>query len=149
MHTQIISAFPGTGKTHYSNNNYNILDSDSSSFSWLSKGVRNKNFPSNYISHIGERIGDYLIIFVSSHESVRSGLSKFGINFTLVYPHYDLKKEYLERFKIRGNDLHFIKMIDENWDKFFTQLINQKSCNHRILLSGEYITSVLGDRDYL
>lgn len=35
MKTRIISAFPGTGKSHYAAANLNkVLDSDSSHFSW-------------------------------------------------------------------------------------------------------------------
>ena len=106
--TKIISAFPACGKTYafekLNENGYEILDSDSSKFSWMdvvdkvyemkNRGkelqrryikVRNPEFPSNYIQHIKENIGKADYIFVSSHKEVRDALIQNGIYFTLVY----------------------------------------------------------------
>ena len=60
MRTQIISAFPGTGKSYYHVlHRMRTLDSDSSNFSWVtydSERVRHPDFPGNYIDHIKESI---------------------------------------------------------------------------------------------
>lgn len=86
IETKIISAFPGTGKSWLFKNYPGLfLDSDSSDFSWTSPGVRNPDFPSNYITHIKQNIGKYKKIFVSSHDVVRKALVENGIPFTLVY----------------------------------------------------------------
>ena len=56
--TRVISGFPGIGKSYLFNNGKNILiiDSDSSNFSWLEPGVRNPEFPHNYMKHIKIRL---------------------------------------------------------------------------------------------
>ncbi len=136
METLIISGFPGIGKTYFKENSYkkNVSDSDSSKFSWIEEGVRHPDFPQNYIDHIKENIGKTDIILVSSHKIVRDALRDNEILFTLVYPKRELKQEYLERFKSRGNNESFVKMLDENWDKFIDEMENQKGCA-TILLS--------------
>jgi hypothetical protein len=54
--TKVIAAFPACGKTYCfdRNEDYIILDSDSSKFSWtypdgLASNYRNPEFPKNYI----------------------------------------------------------------------------------------------------
>lgn len=121
MRTKIISAFPGTGKSVYhSKHKETTLDSDSSGFSWLIDGdgnkLRNPLFPKNYINHIKENIGKYKIIFVSSHKEVRDALLDECIFFYLVYPNERRKEEFIERYRNRGNDESFIKLVSENWD---------------------------------
>ena len=115
--TLIISAFPGCGKTHLFNNNETdiILDSDSSKYSWVkdesgeNTKTRNPEFPNNYIKHIEENIGIADIILVSSHSNVRNALENSKIDYTIVSPDKDLKNEWLERFKNRGNQKDFIE----------------------------------------
>ena len=61
--TKVISAFPGTGKTHlYNNFQGKILDSDSSQFD-------KKYFPQNYMFHIKGNMDDAEIILVSTHKN--------------------------------------------------------------------------------
>ena len=68
--TKVISAFPGTGKSYFhQNSNLDILDSDSSKYSWISEGVRNPDFPDNYMAHIKGKIGSADIILVSRSSS--------------------------------------------------------------------------------
>lgn len=116
--TKVISAFPASGKSYLFNehkdSNLVVLDSDSSLFSWIEKGIRHPDFPNNYINHIKGNIGKADIIFVSSHDVVRSALNKHQIDYTLIYPQESLKDEYLKRYKDRGNDEGFISMINSN-----------------------------------
>lgn len=144
--TQIISAFPGTGKTWvYANQGPDqlVMDSDSSLFSWLSPGVRNPTFPANYIKHILDKVGQVDIIFVSSHKAVRDALFTAGIKFTLVYPEMGLRDEYLERYRRRGSSADFVKMIEGNWVGFIQELEDQEGCEHVVLGPGETMADVL------
>lgn len=135
--TSLISAFPGTGKSHFfKNSDLKVLDSDSSKFD-------KSNFPTNYISHIKENLGKADIILISSHLDVRNALVENGLNFTLVYPDKNLKEEYLERYKNRGSDEKFIKLLNDNWNNWISELEEQTGCNHIILKSGQYISDVL------
>ena len=144
MRTKIVSAFPGTGKTYYTEqaNDPGVWDSDSSVFSWSEPGIRHPDFPQNYIDHIKEGIGKCTIIFVSSHKVVRDALCKNGIHFDLVYPERDLKDEYIGRFKERGSPDKFVEFIDSNWDDFIDELDGQRSCDKIRLFTGEYIAHV-------
>lgn len=142
--TEIISGFPGIGKTYYKqNNNLNVLDSDSSKFSWIEKGIRHPDFPQNYIEHIKENIDKADIILVSSHKIVRDALVNNNINFTLIFPERNLKEEYIERFKIRGSDQGFINMLERNWNSFIDDMVNQKKCKSVKLKSGEFLSNYL------
>src|SRR5574343_786468 len=88
--TLIVSAFPGTGKSHlFNNTKLNILDSDSSKFD-------KSKFPENYIKHIKENIEKVDVILVYSHKEVRNALVKNNIKFLLVYPNKSLKSEYVK-----------------------------------------------------
>ncbi len=120
-----------------------VSDSDSSKFSWLSEGVRNPEFPINYIQHIrGIRSN---VILVSSHEVVRDALSNNGIYYTLVYPHRSLLNEYTERFKSRGSPDSFIKLVRSNWDSWMDFLDSSGVTRKHVLLSGQYISDILPD----
>ena len=133
--TTLISAFPGVGKSYLFKTNKNkvILDSDSSKFD-------KKHFPDNYIQHIKKNIGKADIICISSHKEVRDTLVENQLFFTLVYPERSLKKEYVERYKERGNDDNFVKLLEKNWGSWMDELENQKGCKHVRLKSGEYLS---------
>ena len=129
MRTKIISAFPGVGKTYYHNKHKDTtLDSDSSNFSWIkdengnNTKVRNPEFPQNYINHIKDNIGKYEYIFVSSHKDVREALLDNCIFFYLVYPDSIRKDEFIQRYKNRGNDENFIKLVSDNWDNWMKEI---------------------------
>lgn len=134
MKTQVISAFPGCGKTYcYNNlkNRFKILDSDSSQFSWLrdEKGIntnqRNLEFPEICINYIKHNLGKVDIIFVSSHKVVRDALRKNNIEYTLVYPNILALDIFKERFLNRGDDDDFIKFISDNWVDFIDEMDNE------------------------
>lgn len=143
--SKIISAFPGTGKTHYCNfdrSQYDptpygyCIDSDSSKFD-------KSNFPANYIEHIKSKIGKHPLIFVSSHKQVRDALVLEGLPFNLVYPDITLRSEYLDRYRQRGSSGQFIDLIDRNWTNWISELEQQTGCDHVVLMSGQYISNIM------
>jgi len=138
--TMIFSGFPGVGKTYYAKNtDLKVLDSDSSTFSWISKGVRNPDFPTNYMEHIKSNIGKVDVIFVSTHKDVRNSLVALQLPFTLVYPRQELKEEYLERFRKRGSIEGFVSLMEDNWGTFLSELHKQQNCDKIELCSNSYI----------
>jgi hypothetical protein len=148
MRTRIISAFPGTGKTYSQtrNSDKKIVDLDSNNFTSghdSSGKVISEGFPSNYIQAISEHISKSDILFISIHREVREMLANTGIDFTLVYPKRELKEEYLERFRERGDSGQFVELFSKNWDAILKELESQKNCKHVVLGCGEYITDVL------
>lgn len=148
MKQLIISGFPGTGKSwcvnKWEGNDYMpqkfAIDSDSSKF-------YKPDFPSNYISHIKEKISEgYNKIFISSHKEVREALVAEGLSFTLVYPEISLKEEYLIRYKERGNSSSFIEMMDNNWNRFIEECQDQEGCNHIVIPSMIFISDIVWDK---
>jgi len=133
--TLLISAFPGCGKSYLfkNNGNLNVLDSDSSTFD-------KKNFPENYIKHIKDNIGKVDIICISSHKEVRDALVENKLDFILAYPDKSIKDEYLNRYKDRGSDDNFIKLLENNWDNWVNELDEQKYCTKVKLSTGEFLS---------
>lgn len=149
--TKVIAAFPACGKSYCfdRNEDYIILDSDSSKFSWMwdcGEKTRNPEFPKNYIEHIKENIGKVDYIFVSTHEEVRKALAEAGIDFILVFPKESLKAEWVGRCFLRGSGEQFCNMIAGNWDTWMSQMWDEAICNrrkHYVLKSDEYISDIL------
>ena len=140
MKTRIISAFPGTGKTTLFNKakgtGLKILDSDSSKFD-------KSQFPENYIQHINKNIGKVDIILVSSHKAVRDALIENGLKFVLIYPEWWLKDYYIKRYKERGSNEAFIKLLDDNWDLWTDDCKSQKCDFHVGFINGnQYLSDI-------
>ena len=132
------------------NSNSKILDSDSSVFSWLydpytlkKTDKRNPEFPNNYIKHIKNKMLTEDIIFISSHKQVREALKQLDIPYTLVIPKRELKDEWIERFRSRGNTEEFINNVIKNWDDWMDELYADR-CELVVRLnSGEYIDKAI------
>lgn len=157
MDTKIYSIFPACGKTwlyeHQEDYDLKILDSDSSEFSWIRcydpygrpiTKHRNPDFPRNYIEHIKENIGKYDCIFVSSHASVRDALDEEGIDFTIVYPEFDCKAEWVGRCFIReknGESGCGAEAMYNNWEQWNTECFQTGADHEEIVLeSKEYLS---------
>lgn len=143
---QIISAFPGTGKSHFFKNPGDfeglILDSDSSTFP-------KEHFPGNYIEHIQKSVAQQKLMLVSSHDAVRLALKEVNLPFVLIYPAIGLKDEYLERYKQRGSPEGFLKLMDQKWDDFVNSCSSCLSATHKIeLKSGQYLSHVITPKVY-
>ena len=156
--TKIISAYPCCGKSYITlykkdifgeeSDNIQILDSDSSKFSWIikdGKKYRNPNFATDYIKYIKSNIGKVDYIFVSSHKEVREALRKNNIKFTIVIPNKNCLNEWIVRMYNREDDDVFINKQIENWDKWLTEIDNERGTYSRIikLNTHEYLSDVL------
>jgi hypothetical protein len=144
MSAKIISAFPGIGKSYATSKIPGALDSDSSHFSWAAPGMRNPNFPENYIKHIRDNMETASYIFVSSHQEVRDALANAGIDYLLVYPDPKIKEEYLKRYIDRGSPESFVQLLDKNWDAWIQSCINDRNAiAHYILPAKKFIIDIL------
>lgn len=135
----VICGFSGIGKSKLvelsKNTNIKLLDSDSSKFD-------KKDFPKNYIEYIKEQLEKGNSILASSHKEVRDALIKEKIPFTLVYPKVSLKEEYLKRYEKRGSPASFIKLLDENFEKWIKECsdIDNNLVNKIELNKGEFLS---------
>jgi len=143
--TKVVAAFPGCGKSwlfdHQADLNQTILDSDSSGFSWSEPGVRNPEFPANYIKHIQENIDKVDAILVSTHQDVRNALKAAGIEYTLVYPDVRCKDIYIQRYKDRGSPEAFIKLLEDKWGAWVEEC-RDETYPTKISLGNRFIADV-------
>lgn len=144
----IISAFPGTGKSHLYKANKSsrkIYDSDSSKFSWLESGERNPNFVTDYcdyIEKIQNKKGNHLQL-ISSHKEVRDELRRRNFKYTLIYPSRELKNEYIERYIKRGSHEAFVKLMTDKWDEMIDSCEQDEKAIQIVLKSNEYISDIM------
>jgi hypothetical protein len=87
-------------------------------------------------------------ILVSSHKDVRDVLLKKGIPFVLVYPNREIKDEYIQRYKDRGNNDAFVDLLEKNWDNWMDEMDGMESPNgeklYKVKLGkGQYLTDVI------
>lgn len=143
--TRIIVGFPGVGKTTFfeQNRQFKCADSDSSRFSWVAPGLRNPEFPQNYIEHIKASIGRFDLIFVSSHDLVRKALKDERIPYYVVYPSKDLKDEYIQRYVKRGNQESFVRLLEDHFEEFIDSIEQDDYPTLIPLQSGEYLADVI------
>lgn len=142
----VISAFPGTGKSHFTANapeGLRVSDSDSSQFSWAAPKIRHPDWPRNYMDHILGLIEDGVdIILVSSHAEVREALVAAGIPFVAIYPSVGQKADYLERYCLRGSPEAFVNLLDAKWSEW-TSLTNVGTPNVVILRPKQYLSDAV------
>jgi adenylate kinase family enzyme len=143
----LICGFPGVGKSTLvsSPDNYTLLDSDSSSFSWSNRAKRERNadWPQNYLNNINANRFGADGILISSHKEVRDALVKAGMKFALVYPSLAMRDEYLGRYIARGNDPQFVELLKANYDTWIRELMVQEGCDHVVLQPGQYLSDVI------
>ena len=120
--------FPVQGY-HYHHQNvdkYDILDLDSSSYSWITKedGTKEKNpcFALDYLEAINDMRKCVDFLFVSTHEDIRSEMKRHCIKFITVCPKREAKDQWIERLKKRNPNDRIIPIMEENWDKFLDGL---------------------------
>ena len=151
----IISAFPGIGKTTLATENPNVIDLESSNYKWLDidtnlsieerKGTSktlNPNFPENYVQDIIDLSREGYTVLISSHKEVRDELHKRNIQFTIVLPSLDMKQEMIDRYIKRGNQENFVTMLKNNYETFINDLMTDPSPKI-ILNKGQYLKDVI------
>ncbi len=142
--TNIISAFPGTGKSWFNQHSgLATQDSDSSHFSWVKEGVRHPDFPGNYLLHIARLQGKVDLVFVSTHAEVLAGFTAAAVPFSLVYPARELKAEYLRRYQERGSPAAFLTLVDQNWDTWLSALESHPCARRFVLPAGQYLSDIV------
>lgn len=137
----IVSAFPALGKTYatetFMGRGCNVQDSDSSGFS------KHEDFPKNYLDYI--RNSDANLIFVSTHESVVSGIindQELNKNYHIVIPDYSMKDEIIDRMIRRGSPEALCEIVMNNYDNWIYELV-ELNRNLHVLTSGQYLSDVV------
>ncbi|KAL1857654.1 hypothetical protein VTK73DRAFT_7983 [Phialemonium thermophilum] len=149
----IISAFTGSGKTYLATCRppggrlhpaLPVVDLDSAPYSFLPGGtVRNPHFRRDYLSAILREAARPVILLVSTHGEVRSGMVALGLRYVLVYPARTLLDEWTDRLHRRGSGPEMLALIREHWDQFVGQCELQEGCAKVVLREGQYLTHVV------
>ena len=74
---------------------------------------------------------------------MRDALLKKGIPYVLVYPNRDIKDEYIQRYRDRGNNDSFVDLLDKNWENWMDEMDNQEGCHKVKLNSRQYLADVI------
>lgn len=128
----VIAAFPGTGKiyTRKSVENIKMDDLNPVNFKYLkgkNKLTPNPDYPNNYIAKIKElatKENGPDIVSISYHQDIRDALCKAGIEYFVIYPPIRDKEKFITQYKERGNSERFITKMDNNWNRFIDNIIN-------------------------
>jgi len=136
--TQIISAFPGMGKTSLAKSRPGeYRDLDSSQF----EGDFLKYFQGIKLAATEGWTG----ILISSHDEIRQMLKNSGLFYNSAFPWPGRKAEFLENYYNRGNDDEFVERISENWlDWIDGMRITDGQCRNFCFYDNKYLIDAMG-----
>lgn len=119
---RIIWGFPGCGKSFLADGK-RIVDVDCRLFEFVGvneellhggfggSAERNLDYPGNYLEYVKTCSAD--VVLVNCHLGL---LSEFpGVE--IIYPAKELKGEYLDRYRKRGDDESFLSYMDESFEQ--------------------------------
>lgn len=149
-----VYAFTATGKSSVNKKYNNIIDMESTLYKYIGTTSEdeslkstpreiNKEWPNNYFKALLEVKDKYDYILISD-DICNEFLIENNLEYWWIYPKRELKEEYLERCKNRGNNDEFIYWYDKLWDEWIDACINDtKASKHIELDSNQYIEDVL------
>ena len=145
---RIIWGFPGCGKSTIADGK-RIIDADCMLFQYIGATeqklhgnvdmnvVDNPLYPDNYIEYVNEVNAD--IVFINCHLGL---LDKFK-NVEIVYPAKDMKEEFLERYRLRGDHSSFIQYMNETFDDMLVTIIGLPYKKHQLDNEKRYIKDII------
>jgi hypothetical protein len=144
----VICAFTASGKSFLAKQSqdlgYDVVDLDSTPYSWLPDGRRNLEFARDYTHDIRANIQRRCILLVTTHAVVRNTLVDDGCKYALVYPQRSCKTEWQRRLEDRG-DSHIATILADQWDAFLDECENQQACSKYILRENQHLSDLVGE----
>lgn len=149
-----IYAFTATGKSSVYKKYSNVIDMESTLYKYLdvekedetSKGTDRKinpSWPQNYFEALKQVKDKYDYILISD-DICNQFLKENNFEYWWIYPQEDLKDEYLDRCRKRGNNLEFINWYSKLWKEWILLCKNDKLASKHIeLKSNQYLEDVL------
>ncbi len=149
-----IYAFTATGKSTVAKRYSNVIDMESTLYKYTGNSnedeskkstVRqlNKEWPENYFKALMQVRDKYDYILISD-EICDKFLRENNFEYWWIYPREDLKEEYMDRCKKRGNNSEFIKWYSKLWKEWIEKCKSDKfAIKHIELQSNQYIEDVL------
>lgn len=111
----IICGFPGVGKSVMAQQG-NWVDLESTPFkkNWLLYAEVAKHMSDNGYN-----------VMISTHKEVLDALEQIEARYTVVIPPITDKDTYLMRYDMRGNSYEFIRLLDENWERWISAILEK------------------------
>ena len=66
-------------------------------------------------------------VMVSTHEELLAGFEQIEVPYTVIIPQPTDKDIYLHRYHMRGNNCDFIRLIDNNWNRWIAKIVEKPS----------------------
>lgn len=154
-----IFSFTATGKTAVAQKYRNVIDLESTYYKYTDNNIENeglkstvrnlnKEWPNNYFEALEKAKDEYDYILIAD-EICNEFLIKNKYDYWYVYPKKELKQEYLDRCKKRGNNEKFISLYSKFWDEWIDECKKDKYASKKIELgSNEYLENVLPNLKY-
>lgn len=139
----IIAGFPGVGKTtleekypdHFKD--YPVHLDDPSQ--WGDIGVVDQ-VHSEFIEAVSVESKH---VFCLPTKAILDRLINAGLQFIVVVPRVADKDIYMKRYKKRGSDSVFLKLMDEHWEKWLEVIDQMKNLKVITLRGDDYLSSVI------
>lgn len=111
----IICGFPGTGKSCMARRS-NWVDLESTPFE--------KDW--DRYAKVAKHMSDNgYVVMVSTHKELLEKFEQMEVSYTVIIPPIPDYDNYLRRYDERGNTYDFIRILDENWQKWITDIIEK------------------------
>ena len=130
----IISGFPGTGKSTVMNIFKGVVDLESTPFK------KNWKIYADVAEHMHKQ--GYTVM-VSSHKEMRDELLSREAAFVVVIPKKEDKALYIERYRERGSTEEFIKLLDENFEAWIDEILEEEGLVICELNGDEFISDLI------
>lgn len=154
---RVISAFAGMGKTTLTEKKSAcFIDLESSLYHWKqcsatsekNKGTfkeANENWEELYVEAIKKTLMENpnKLVFVCQTPSVRKTLKRAGIPFALAYPPINMKKEFVARYKKRGNNEAFIAVMEAHYEEWIKALEADTDADEKLVVPS-YLADIFG-----
>jgi len=111
----IICGFPGTGKSMMAKfSRWVDLESTPFKKNWL------------LYAEVAKHMSDSgYTVMISTHKELLDALEQIEASYTVVIPPVTDKSTYLRRYDMRGNSYEFIRLLDENWERWISAILEK------------------------
>lgn len=140
----IICGFAGVGKSYIAKRYPSWVDLESTPFK------KNWDLYTDVAMHMDKNGYN---VMLSCHKDVREMLKQKNAEFIVVLPNIKDKNEYIRRYKERGNTNDFIKLFEDSFEKFHSEITEDKDLNILLMERGSYlgyyVNFILSNKQYL